>query len=31
VIVRALDARRALIDQRILQELDKEFHAINNP
>lgn len=30
VLVRSIDAKRALIDTRVLEELDREFHAINN-
>jgi hypothetical protein len=30
VIVRSLDAKRALIDSRVLQELEREFRAIDN-
>jgi hypothetical protein len=31
VIVKTLDSKRALIDSRVLQELEREFRAINNP
>jgi hypothetical protein len=30
VIWRTIDSKRALIDSRVLQELDREFRAIND-
>jgi hypothetical protein len=30
VILRTIDAKRALIDTRVLQELEREFRAIND-